>query len=123
MIKLGLLLGTALSNPREFVDRLEAVLTVKLDNYYSKTKTDRYSSQSAEDVLSTLSLALAQPLRWDGLEEITTSVWEKVEELEHKAPFTTAHHGDTLLAKVCYAACRLLKPEVVVETGTAYGVN
>ncbi|MGQ9581876.1 MAG: hypothetical protein ACUVT8_13200 [Armatimonadota bacterium] len=64
-----------------------------------------------------------QPV-WEGLEEIEAEVRERIDELEQVVlPFTTRHHGDFGLAKVCYAACRLLKRKVVVETGVAYGVT
>ena len=31
--------------------------------------------------------------------------------------------ADSLLARLCYLSCRLIEPEVVVETGVAYGVS
>ena len=31
--------------------------------------------------------------------------------------------ADSLLARLCYLSCRLIDPEVVIETGVAYGVS
>jgi hypothetical protein len=38
-------------------------------------------------------------------------------------PFGIFHNGTTTLGRLCYAACRVLRPSVVVETGVAYGVT
>ena len=38
-------------------------------------------------------------------------------------PFGTCHNGTATLGRLCYAACRALRPRVVVETGVAYGVT
>jgi predicted O-methyltransferase YrrM len=43
--------------------------------------------------------------------------------LPPNAPFKAIHSADVALARCCYAACRALKPDVVVETGVAYGVT
>jgi hypothetical protein len=40
-----------------------------------------------------------------------------------KLPFGTFHNGTISLGRLCYAACKLLKPTVVIETGVAYGVT
>lgn len=33
------------------------------------------------------------------------------------------HNADFSLAEICYLACRVLEPEIVIETGVAYGVT
>lgn len=38
-------------------------------------------------------------------------------------PFTPRWAADSVLARCCYLACRLLQPAAVVETGVAYGVS
>jgi predicted O-methyltransferase YrrM len=38
-------------------------------------------------------------------------------------PFSPRWAADSLLARCCYLVCRLLEPDVVVETGVAYGVS
>lgn len=43
--------------------------------------------------------------------------------LDDEAPFNPGYSADTLLARWCYLACRLLEPDVFVETGVAYGTT
>jgi predicted O-methyltransferase YrrM len=38
-------------------------------------------------------------------------------------PFGNFHNGSITLGRLCYAACRVLRPQLVVETGVAYGVT
>jgi predicted O-methyltransferase YrrM len=39
------------------------------------------------------------------------------------APFGAFHNGTTTLGRLCYLACRHARPQVVIETGVAYGVT
>jgi predicted O-methyltransferase YrrM len=41
----------------------------------------------------------------------------------YQAPFGTFHNGTATLGRLCYVACRALRPLAVVETGVAYGVT
>jgi predicted O-methyltransferase YrrM len=50
-------------------------------------------------------------------------VASRTRELRTEGPFATAHNGDTALGSMVYYACRALRPQVVVETGVAYGVT
>ncbi len=50
-------------------------------------------------------------------------VYTLLDKTSRVAPFTTRHHADLSLARLCYAVCRLLRPEIVLETGVAYGVT
>lgn len=118
--KLRLLSRIAIRDPQEFSDRIVAILSSRWEKVLGKP--GEYDSQPVEEALATITKTLG-PLDWEGLEEIQRQVQERIEVLEQVAPFTTKHHGDFSLARVCYAACRLLKPNVVVETGVAYGVT
>jgi hypothetical protein len=40
-----------------------------------------------------------------------------------RGPFGIFHNGGSLLARVCYAIARALRPTVIVETGVCYGVT
>lgn len=40
-----------------------------------------------------------------------------------RGPFGEFHNGTEALGRLCYAVCRALQPEIVVETGVAYGVT
>jgi predicted O-methyltransferase YrrM len=44
-------------------------------------------------------------------------------ELASSAPFILNHSADIVLAELCYLTCRALRPDVVVETGVAYGIT
>ena len=43
--------------------------------------------------------------------------------LDRPGPFGNFMNGTTTLGRLCYLACRQLRPRVVVETGVAYGVT
>lgn len=118
--KLLLLAKTLLRSPSEFVDRMEAILTSRYEEYFRR-KPD-YKPLTAQNALQKMCEILGD-VDWNGVEEVERDVKEKMRSLEKIAPFTTKHHGDFSLARTCFAACRLLKPEIVVETGVAYGVT
>lgn len=44
-------------------------------------------------------------------------------EIKSGDPFRQRWAADSMLARFCYLACRLIKPDAVVETGVAYGVS
>ena len=119
--KLRLLVRIAIRHPVEFADRIGAIISSRLEKYFGKR--GEYPAQNVEDVLSAMAQTLGQALDWEGVEEIETEVRNRMQALEEVAPFTTAHHADLSFGRLCYAACRLLKPEIVVETGVAYGVT
>jgi predicted O-methyltransferase YrrM len=48
---------------------------------------------------------------------------ERARMAERPMPFGSFHNGSITLGRLCYAACRCLKPKRVVETGVAYGVT
>jgi hypothetical protein len=127
MSKLRLLARIAIRDPREFSDRIEAIISSRVEERFGKRR--EYTGQAVEDVLSAIMGKLTQSLDWpkavdlEGVEEIEAEVQKRMQMLEAVAPFTTRHHADLILARLCYTACRVLKPEVVVETGVAYGVT
>jgi predicted O-methyltransferase YrrM len=57
-----------------------------------------------------------------GLREIEAQVRSKLASMPAEAPFRLSHNADFTLARCCYLACRLLKPEIAVETGVCYGL-
>ena len=38
-------------------------------------------------------------------------------------PFGLFHNGTRTLGRLCYAVCRIVRPQAIVETGVAYGVT
>lgn len=59
--------------------------------------------------------------KWCG--EIERRVLERIGEISKAPPFPLVLNADFTLARFCYALCRALRPERVVETGVAYGVT
>lgn len=57
------------------------------------------------------------------LEEVEERVRRLLASIRPEDPFVLRWAADSLTARCCYLACRLLEPEVVVETGVAYGVS
>lgn len=121
MSKLRLLAHVAIRDPEECADRIEAIITSRLEKRFAKR--GEYPVQDERGVLSAIAIVLGAALDWKGVDEIEAEVRKRTGTLERVAPFTIRHHGDFSLARVCYAACRLLNPEVVLETGVAYGVT
>jgi hypothetical protein len=119
--KIFLLSQIAFSNPKEFMDRLEAILTYRVEQRFGRP--GNYYPQTVKDMVDSIEQFFKTLIDWQGVDEIEREVNERMEDLEGALPFTTRHHGDIGLAKVCYAACRLLQPEIVIETGVAYGVT
>ena len=122
-----LLLFTSLTyqQPTEAWDRINGLFAVRYDRY-----SRRAPSYEAQNFVS----ATAQLLRemgWDlaryaqepSCLEIDNYVQQETQKFHSNAPFLETHNADILLAKTCYAMCRVLRPAVVVETGVAYGVN
>lgn len=66
--KLNLLLQIAIHDPQEFADRLEAIITSKIEKFSGQSV--RYALTTAEGALSALSEALREQLVWEGVEEI-----------------------------------------------------
>lgn len=107
--------------PAEFLDRVEAIITTKLDILFRQDRDQ--SIQDIENAYTDIEKIFGTPVNWEGVDKIEHEVQHKMIHLREIAPFTTMHHADFCLAKMIYALCRLLKPEIVVETGVAYGVT
>ena len=63
-------------------------------------------------------------LESEGLRSIERHIERRRGHLDtRRPPFGAFHNGTTTLGRLCYAACRALRPRIVVETGVAYGVT
>jgi predicted O-methyltransferase YrrM len=62
---------------------------------------------------------LAEPALWE-VEESTRTLLADIRREDNYALHWAA---DSLLARLCYLVCRLISPQIVVETGVAYGVS
>ena len=119
--KLFFLMKTLFHSPLEFLDRLEAILTSRLEQYLPNKVN--YNPLTTESAFQKLCEILEYDIEKCVIEEFEKSIIKKMRSLERIAPFSTKHHGDLSLARLCFAVCRSLKPEIVVETGVAYGVT
>jgi hypothetical protein len=127
--KLPILLGTLVSNPAEFCDRVKTKIDTIL--YRGKDRA-RLGPNPCDAISANEALALFQEslsgqmsdlVQDDGLREIEKKVHESTEALRLKAPFEIGYNADISLARVCYLVCRAVAPLVVLETGVAYGVT
>jgi predicted O-methyltransferase YrrM len=57
------------------------------------------------------------------LRELEESTRRLLADIRHEDTYTPHWAADSVMARLCYLACRLASPEVVVETGVAYGVS
>ena len=111
-------------NPREVVDLL---------GMYGALISDRWAPTRAHYVtvgwLAALVEMAGSPERAMevseevALREVELEVAEAKRRLSHRAPWAHSFDADQRLATFLYAACRLLKPETVIETGVSYGVS
>lgn len=62
-------------------------------------------------------------LEESALFQVEEQVRRLLRNIRPEDPFVPRWAADSLTARCCYLACRLLEPEVVVETGVAYGVS
>lgn len=57
------------------------------------------------------------------LRKVEDATRQRLASIRDHDPFAQRWAADSVLASFCYLACRLLRPEVVLETGVAYGVS
>lgn len=57
------------------------------------------------------------------LDHVESDIDSRLPESGNGAAFSSAHNGDRTLGRLCFAVCRSVRPEVVVETGVAHGVT
>ena len=65
----------------------------------------------------------ANVLEEPALEEVEGDTRRFLKSIHREDPSSRRWAADSLLARCCYLACRLLEPAVVIETGVAYGVS
>ncbi len=114
----------ALCRPAELRDRTAGYADFCLDRLFERAPA--YETTRFEDALRDLGAHLgdvARVLREPALEEVERETRRLLAQIRAEDPFSPRWAADSLLARCCYLACRLLEPEVVVETGVAYGVS
>jgi hypothetical protein len=123
--KLFSLIEIIIRNPLEFCDRFDAFLTIRWEKWFSKRAS--YPIISAAEAIAQIIGPFRDRISMQDeiqvVEVLKREVLKRMELLKANAPFTTAHNADFSLAKLCYLVCRFMQPEIVVETGVAYGVT
>jgi len=66
---------------------------------------------------------VGEVLKEPALRELEESTQRLLADIRHGDTYTPYWAADSVMARLCYLACRLIEPETVVETGVAYGVS
>ena len=66
---------------------------------------------------------VAEILEEPALQKMEESTRRLLADIRHEDTFVPRWAADSVMACLCYLACRLIEPEIVVETGVAYGVS
>ena len=85
-----------------------------------------YATVGWKSVLEDLEARLgnvAGILEEPALRELEESTRRLLADIRHEDTYTPHWAADSVLARLCYLACRLTSPEIVFETGVAYGVS
>jgi predicted O-methyltransferase YrrM len=123
-LKLPLLLQH-IGNPSEIRDRVRIAFEVRREKRLAVSPY--YEMVSVSTAFEILEEALGKKLRTflaeASLLELESQVSAAQQRLKLAAPFSLKHNGDVQLAHFCYALSRATSPNVVLETGVAYGVT
>jgi predicted O-methyltransferase YrrM len=90
------------------------------------TSPPSYETVGWEAVLDDLGARfgnVAEILAEPALQEVEESTRRLLADIRHEDTFVPRWAADSVMARLCYLACRLTSPEIVVETGVAYGVS
>lgn len=118
------LLLRALRRPAEFRELTVGYADLLLDRFFQEAPTHETTSFDAalRDLgaqLGDVELVLREP----ALAEVERGTRRLLAEIRPEDPFEPRWAADSLLARCCYLVCRLISPDIVVETGVAYGVS
>jgi hypothetical protein len=120
-----LLVSLLPTRPQEFYDRLMTLWEVRVEALQARPAA--YQTVAWDDAVRTLEKALHA--KTDGLAseggliEVEQEVRSRMHSISGEGPFRLMHNADFTLARLCYIACRILRPKTVLETGVAYGVT
>ena len=120
----GLLLSLLLGNPQEFYDRAAGYADLVAERLFGKSPT--YETVGWEGALREIEAHLGHVvdvLDEPALDEIEEYTRRSLKNIRGEDPFSPRLAADSVLARCCYLMCRLLEPDVVIETGVAYGVS
>jgi predicted O-methyltransferase YrrM len=90
------------------------------------TPRPTYETIRWQEALADLGVRLGdvdEVLKEPALRDLEESTRRLLADIQHGDTFTPYWAADSIMARLCYLACRLIEPEIVVETGVAYGVS
>lgn len=117
------LLGLLPYKPGEFYDRLLANMQTRCE---SRGQRAVYRPIAMDEFLSEFGKAFREDASARFLENGLTDIEKAIDEGQGEmpgAPFPRFHNGGIGLARVCYAATRIVRPNITVESGVCYGVT
>src|SRR3984893_11486740 len=119
------LLALLPKRPVEVYDRLMTVVEVKRDRRLvtSCNGTALEDTPALSLALGVSSTEIARLLAETELHRLEKKISTGVVLEKRTGPFDLRHNGNFHLARSIYVLCRLLSPNVVLETGVAYGVT
>ena len=120
----ALLLSLLPQRPREAFDRVVVYADLALEHL--SVAPPNHETTTWEEVLQDLDAMygrVGEILEEPALSEIEAHTRNLLEEIRPNDAFSQRWAADSLFARLCYLSCRLLEPEVVIETGVAYGVS
>jgi predicted O-methyltransferase YrrM len=79
--------------------------------------------ERALDDLGTRFGDVAEILDEPALRGVEESTRRLLADIRHEDPYLPRWAADSVMARLCYLACRVTSPSVVIETGVAYGVS
>lgn len=125
MRKVILLFTLLLKHPLEFYNRMMTFMNFWLEWFWVRSL--KYEVINIEEGVEGIKKVFGREvhcfLNEQALDKIELEVCRRIDCICSNAPFTLAHNADLTLARFCYLACRLMKPNIVLETGVAYGVT
>lgn len=119
-----LLLSLIPRHPLEFLDRTAGYADLALERLSRRPPS--HEAVGWEDALPRLEAErgrAAEILAEPALEEVEGRTRRLLRDIRAEDAFSQRWAADSLFARLCYLACRLTGPDVVVETGVAYGVS
>ncbi len=115
---------TSAARAREASDRIAGYADLCLDRLLARRPA--HGTSSWHETVRDLEVHLGSAERVSeepALRRLERNTRRLLGEIRGRDPFSPRWAADSLLARCCYVACRLLEPDVVVETGVAYGVS
>ena len=107
--------------PLEFYDRVIASLEMQVERLW--VQSSEYEVASVEEGMQGVERVLRRELTSFPTEQVEDEVRQRIESIRYDAPFPMFHNADFSLARFCYQVCRAMRPNIVLETGVAYGVT